>query len=93
MLEVAAAKVKDRKERRRQTFVKAQAKHRKAQQKRREEQQTTAKARHEPEFRIGQCTGEFLSLPTQEQNQEHIAAFIDHTGNEALARAVCIVCA
>jgi len=93
VLEVAAAKEKDRKERRRQSFVKAQAKRCQVQQKRREDQQRAAKAGPEADFRMAQCTGEFLSLPTEEQNRERIAAFIDRTGNEALARGVCIVCA
>ena len=77
VLEVTAVKEKDRKERRQQSFVKAQAKCCQVQQKRREDQQRAAKAGPEPDFRMAQCNGEFLSLPTEEQNQECIAAFID----------------
>lgn len=44
-------------------------------------------------FQMSECSGEYLALPTEEERWARIAAFIDTTGNEALCRAVCIVCA
>lgn len=38
-------------------------------------------------------TGQFLEAPSDEIVQSCIANFIDHTGNLALARVVCMVCA
>jgi len=40
-----------------------------------------------------QFSGKYLSLPTEEESRNRVATFIDSTGNEALARCVCIVCA
>ncbi|KIN95492.1 hypothetical protein M404DRAFT_165673, partial [Pisolithus tinctorius Marx 270] len=35
---------------------------------------------------------QYMQLPTAEQQQRSIAAFIDATNNEALANAVCVIC-
>lgn len=44
-------------------------------------------------FCISESAGQFLSLPTEVERQEHISAFIDATGNEAVSCTVCVVCA
>lgn len=44
-------------------------------------------------FRVAQISGEYLSLPSEQEKREHIATFIDCTGNKALSQCVCIVCA
>lgn len=35
----------------------------------------------------------FMTLPLEEELQKHVTAFLDATGNEALRRVVCVVCA
>ena len=44
-------------------------------------------------FRLAQTPGEYLSLPTNAENEEHVAAFIDRTSNNALSHSICVVCA
>ena len=38
-------------------------------------------------FRLAQTPGEYLSLPTGMENEEHVAAFINRTSNNALSEA------
>ena len=35
----------------------------------------------------------FMALPSEEEKQKHLIAFLEATGNDALRRAVCVVCA
>ncbi|KIO14327.1 hypothetical protein M404DRAFT_18508 [Pisolithus tinctorius Marx 270] len=37
-------------------------------------------------------TSKYMRLPTAEQHQHCIAAFIDATNNDALASSVCVIC-
>ena len=91
--DVAAAKEIDRHESKWQGKVARQAKYCAARRERRQIEQAVALAQSKQEFRVSEKLGDYLALPTEEQRRARIAAFIDATGNNALSRAVCIVCA
>jgi len=44
-------------------------------------------------FRVQEIEGDYLEVPNEEAKKACITAFIDATGNHALSRAVCVVCA
>ena len=91
--DVAAAKDKSRKEKKRQGDQKAQAKRRATQHVKRDAEHAAVMVQAEGMFRLAQTPGEYLSLPTDVENEERVAAFIDRTSNNALSRSICIVCA
>ena len=91
--EVAAEKDKSSKEKKRQGDQKAQAKRRATQHVKRDAEHAAVIVQVEGTFRLAQTPGEYLSLPTDTENEDRVAAFIDHTSNNALSRSICIVCA
>jgi len=91
--EVAAAKETARKIKQQEADAKYQAKRRAARHVERNTINGIAHVDPEEPFRSPRTCGEYLSIPTDEEKRARIAAFIDSTGNDALSRRVCIVCA
>lgn len=87
--QVTEAKEHVSKQNKRDADARAQAKRQAAWREQRKVDQPAS----EDSFRSAQFSGKYLSLPTEEESRNRVAAFIDSTGNEALARCVCIVCA
>ena len=65
--EVASAKRRDKKVKKRLAVARCQVKCRAAQREHRNAVQATDMAQSEETFRLAQCSGEYLSLPTKEE--------------------------
>ena len=90
--EVATVKDKSSKEKKRQGDQKAQAKWQATQHVKRDTEHAAVIAQAEGAFRLVLTPREYLSLPTDMENEDCVAAFIDCTSNNALSCSICVVC-
>ena len=93
IIEVAAAKDQGRVQRRQAADRKYRAKHRQTIQKSAAPPQEEVNVDEDAPFRVCPGDGEYLELPTPAEAHTRVQRFLMATGNEALKRSVCVVCA
>ena len=91
--EVAATKENERRQKKRRGDVKYTAHQRAVRRLQREAKFGDNLVESDGSFRISASVGEYLALPSEEERHACVSAFIDATGNKALTRHVCVVCA
>ena len=89
----AAAKQQEREERRRQQRRTSQSKRRKAVESNAANTHGEDNSNDDGPFRIWCGEGEYMELPSPAEARAHVSRFLRATGNEAVKRAVCVVCA